>query len=87
VVLADAATLDDLAGVFERATDRLTAWYLTDADVAIGVVEDHHVSGEVRRMGAAQVQQHAVASSDGNHPHDGHDGGATLSGRAKRRGR
>ena len=74
VVVADAAAFDFSAGVLEGAADGRAAWHLADAGVAVGVLEDHQVSGEERAVRAAEVQEHAVVPGDRHHPHRGDDG-------------
>ena len=55
-----------------RASSRVrrigfAARHLADAGVAVGVGEDHQVSGEERPVRAAEVQQHAVVAGDRDH--------------------
>ncbi len=65
------------AGLLEGALDGRATRHLADAGVAVGVLEDHQVSGEERSVRAAQVQQHVVVSGDRDHPHLRDDRDAT----------
>ena len=68
VVIADAAAGHDRAGVLEGAADRLPTGHLADTRVAVGVGQDHQVSGEERAVCAAEVQQHAVVARRSGSP-------------------
>ncbi|MCY1521763.1 hypothetical protein D9M68_565890 [compost metagenome] len=52
------------AGILQRLANGLAARHLADADAAGAVLEDQNVSGEVRTMSAAEVEQHAVPACD-----------------------
>ena len=69
VVVADAAAGDDGPRILQRAPDRFAAGHLSDTGVAVGVGDDHQVSGEERAVRAAEVQQHAVVAGDRDHRH------------------
>ncbi len=55
-----------LAGVFQRLANLLAAGYLAHPGVARTVLEHDQIAGEERRVGTAQVHQHAVAARHGN---------------------
>jgi len=53
--------------IFQRLADFFTAGHFTDAGAPGVVGQNQDVAGEKRAVGAAEVQQHAVAAGDGNH--------------------
>src|SRR5262249_17966096 len=57
--------------VLDRLPDLLPARDFPHAGVSGAVLQDEDVSREERSMGAAQVEQHAVVSRDGDHGHAG----------------
>ena len=73
---ADGLADDQVAGIFQRLADLLTARHLADTGVAGIVGEDDEVAGEERRVRAAQIEEHAVAAGDRDHFHRRDDGGA-----------
>ena len=50
----------------------LPAMDLADAGMTGGVLQDHQVAGEARRVRAGQGHQHAVVSRDGDDLHFGY---------------
>lgn len=64
---------DQIACILESCADLLAAGNFADADVARIVGEDHQVAGEERRMRAAQIEEHAVATGNRDHLHVGND--------------
>ena len=64
-----------LAGVFQRLANLLAAGHLAHPGVAGAVLEHNQIAGEERRVGTAQVHQHAVAARHGNGAQFGHNGG------------
>jgi hypothetical protein len=77
VVIPDAAAFDQRAGLLQRVLDGGPARHFPHSGVAFGILENQQVPGEVRSVGAAEVEQHAVMSGDGDHPHLG-DGGCPV---------
>ena len=74
--VADALAYDQCAGVVQRLTDFFTTGHLANAAVAVAVGQYHQVAGEERGVGAAQVEQHAVAPGDRDHAQPGNAGRA-----------
>ena len=68
---ADLAADDHRPRLLERPADALAARDLAEARVAGAVPQDDDVAREVRRVRAAQVQQHAVPSRDRDDEHFG----------------
>ena len=64
---------EQVGGVLDRLPDRLPAGDLAEAGAAVGVGEDRDVAGELRTVGAGEVEQHRVVPGDG-HDLDGLDG-------------
>ena len=64
-----------LAGVFQRLANLFAAGHLAHPGVAGAVLEHNQIAGEERRVGTAQVHQHAVAARHGNGAQFGHNGG------------
>ena len=73
VVGADRTAHDQVAGIFQRLADLLAAGNFAHAGMAGVVVQDHEIAGEKWRMGAAQIEQHAVLSGHGDDLHLGDD--------------
>ena len=69
VALAQAALDDERNRALERAAHAFAARDLADARVPEIVVDDDERAREVRRVCAAQVEQHAVAPRDRNDAH------------------
>ncbi|MPN36962.1 hypothetical protein SDC9_184474 [bioreactor metagenome] len=72
-VLADGAADQHLLAVLQRLANAFAARYLAHTRVARAVVHQHDVAGEVGRVGATEIHEHAVAAGDGN-DFDGGDG-------------
>ena len=64
VVVADRLADEDRAGVFEGLANALAAGDFADTDVAGAVLENEDVAGEIRAVGTAQIEQHAVLTGD-----------------------
>ena len=60
------------AGTFENLADPGAARHLAGAHMPGVIGQQHNIAGEVRRVGSAQVQQHAVATGNRNHTHAGY---------------
>ena len=73
VEIADRLADQNGASVVQRLADRLATGDFADTGVAGAVLENEDVAGEVRTMGAAQVEQHAVLTCDRDHPKFGDD--------------
>ena len=71
-VSTDGAADDRGARIFENLADPGAARNLAGAGMPGIVGQQHDIAGEVRRVGAAQVQQHAVAAGNRNHTHAGY---------------
>jgi hypothetical protein len=69
-------------GVFQGLADFLAAGHLAQAGAARAVAQDQQVAGEEGGVGAAQVEQHAVAAGHGNDPQFGDGGGRVHGGRS-----
>ena len=82
VKVTNGPALDDRAGLLERALNRGPARHLPHSGLAVGILEDHQVSGEVGAVGSAEVEQHAIVPGNGDDLHCGDDRGATLRGHA-----
>ncbi|MNZ79901.1 hypothetical protein D3C78_985190 [compost metagenome] len=67
LVVADGLPHQQAAGVFQGLADGFAAGHFAHADIAGVVFQDHHVAGEVRAVGAAEVEQHAVLAGHGDH--------------------
>lgn len=74
VVAADRRSDHQLTRVLQGTTDGFAAGYLAHTDAAVGIGEHHQVPGEVRGVGAAEIEQHAVASGNRINGHLGDDG-------------
>ena len=68
LVCADRLADDEFGGVFQRLANRLAPGHLTHARASVVGGQDQQVAREERAVGSAQVQQHAVAAGDRNHP-------------------
>jgi hypothetical protein len=66
---ADALAHDERLSIFQRLANALAAGYFPNPDVSGVVRQDHDVASEVGAVRAAEVQQHAVFTGDGNHLH------------------
>ena len=77
---ADRLADDKLARVLERLANCLAAGDFANADMTGVVGQQHDVAGEERRMRAAEIEQHAVASGNGYDLHIRHDGRARKTG-------
>ena len=64
IVVADRLADEDRAGVFEGLANALAAGDFADTDVAGAVLENEDVAGEIRAVGTAQIEQHAVLTGD-----------------------
>ena len=72
MVRGDGGTDDCQRGLFKDLADLGSPWHFTGARMP-GIVGQHHdITGKEGSMGAAQVQQHAVAAGNRNHPHAGY---------------
>jgi hypothetical protein len=60
---------DDVSGLFEPLGDLLSPRNFSDARSPFAVRQQHHVAREVRPVGPAEVEEHAVAPRDRDHPH------------------
>ena len=63
-------------GLWQNHIERILARWVGELAVPIyrrsdvtGIAQDHEIPGEERRVGAAQIQQHAVVSRDRDHAH------------------
>ena len=66
---------DQLACILQRLADLLAAGHFADASAPGAVGQDQKIAGEERTMRAAQVEQHAVAPGNRDHPQRGDGGG------------
>ena len=64
IVVADRLADENRAGVFEGLADALAARDFANTDMAGAVLENEDIAGEVRAMGTAQIEQHAVVTCD-----------------------
>jgi hypothetical protein len=71
MVAADLGADHERDRALERLADALAARYFADADVAGVVLEQHEVADEPGPVRPGQVEQHAVAPRDRDHPHPG----------------
>src|SRR5260370_36832427 len=69
VVGTEVASDDQVAGFFENLTDSLSSGNLAHARMAGAIGKNRDIAGEVGRVCAAQVQQHAVVTRHRNDAH------------------
>jgi len=74
LVVTHAGADDQGFGVAQGPRDLLTAGHLAEAGAALGVLQDDDVAGEVRGMGAGEVEEHRVPAGDRIHGEAGDDG-------------
>ena len=79
VPLSQRAADQQGARVFQGLADFFAARHFTDAGVATAVGQQNEIAGEKGCMGAAQVEQHAVAPGHRDDAH-GADGGRGTNG-------
>jgi len=60
---------DERLGLLEHGANFLSSRDLSHTGAPIVISDDDKISRKERTMGAAQVKQHAVMTSDRNHPH------------------
>jgi hypothetical protein len=75
VVAPDFGADDQRHQPFQGLQDAVRAGHLAHAGMPGAVFEQHQDAGEMRCVGAAQVEQHAVAPGNGNDLHACDDGG------------
>src|SRR5678815_1948902 len=73
-MVADGLADQQTAGVLERLTNLFPARNLTNAGMSGVVLENHEIAGEKRPVRPAEIEQHAVATGDGNHLKLGYQG-------------
>ena len=64
--MANRLTDHQAASIFQGLANALAAGHFAHAGVAAAVLEDDDIAREVRPVGAAEVQQHAVVAGDGD---------------------
>ena len=74
LVLADRLADHQAARVFQGFADAFATGYFAHAGVAAAVLEDDDIAREIRPMGAAEVEQHAVVAGHGDDLEMGHYG-------------
>ena len=72
-VLAQRFTHHQRRGVFQGLADLFAAGDFANARVPGVIFDDNDITGEVRRVRAAQVHQHAVMPGDRDNLHSGHN--------------
>ena len=77
--VANALAFNPLASVFQGFANFFTTRYFADAGVTAGVGQDQDVPCEEGAMRAAEIQQHAVPTCDGNDLQF-HNGGGVVGG-------
>ncbi|MCY1416811.1 hypothetical protein D9M71_323280 [compost metagenome] len=80
LVVADRLADHQAAGIFQGLADLLAAGHLAQAGITGAVTQYHDVAGEVRAMGATEVEQHAVVAGHRDHAQVGDHGGAGMNG-------
>ena len=66
---------DQWSGVLQGLANFLAARHFSQAHVSGGVGDDDDVSGEKRRVGTGEVEQHAVSPGNRDDAHGGNGGG------------
>jgi len=78
VEIADRLPDEDGTCVFEGLANGFATGDFANSGVAGAVLENEDVAGEIRTMGAAQVEQHAVLTGNRDHLEFGDDRGAVV---------